>query len=147
MFLCQKIFLPSVHNHLTQYIHCFLLRYWIWKYNLGFSCCHVFVLSCFIQMTVVTKLKIQHRKWTRYDVRWLWTLGKKYFLAKKHGNYHGGSHDFLMVHVYDDISDDIFLAWMLNFFPCLLCLTDASWFFPGQLHGKAGWRRWLLIIQ
>ncbi len=57
----------------------FLLRYWIWKYNLGIYCSHDIALSCFIQMKVVTRLKIQHTKCTKYDVRGLWTLGKQIF--------------------------------------------------------------------
>ncbi len=54
-------------------------RYWIWKYDLGIYCWHDFALSCLSQMKVFTRLKIQRKKCTKYDVRWLRTLGKKIF--------------------------------------------------------------------
>ncbi len=54
-----------------QYMHCFL-GYWIWKYNIGMYCWYDFALSCLIQIKVFTRLKIQRRKCTKYDVTTAW---------------------------------------------------------------------------
>ena len=65
----------------------FLVEFWTWKDNLWIYCWHHFAL----------RLKIQRTKCTKYDARWLWTLGKKIFLANKHCYSNtimgGGSHE------------------------------------------------------
>ncbi len=69
----------DICNSISQqgkYMYCFLLRYWIWKYNLVIYCWHDFALSCLIQMKVFRRLKIQRTKCTKYNVRWPWILGK-----------------------------------------------------------------------
>ncbi len=78
LYACMYVYL-CIYRVDIVVVSCWDIEFENTLYNLGMYGWHDFASLCLIQIKVVTRLKIQLAKFTKYDVRWLWPLNKRIF--------------------------------------------------------------------